>query len=172
MQENRKRWLGVVAVATATAAVLAGCAAPGGYNNGYGGYGAPPPPNAGYQNPNVSQAPQGAVYFGRVESIEPLSQQQSSNGLVGTLIGGAAGGLLGHQVGGGRGNTVATIGGAVLGAVAGNQIDKRATTNSQTTYRVNVRLDDGRMATVQQANLNGLQVGARARVANDMAVPY
>lgn len=169
MQENRKRWLGVVAAATAAAAVLAGCAAPGGYNNGYG---APPPANGGYQNPNVSQAPQGAVYLGRVESIEPLSQQQSSNGLVGTLIGGAAGGLLGHQVGGGRGNTAATIGGAVLGAVAGNQIDKRATTSSQTTYRVNVRLDDGRMATVQQANLNGLQVGTRARVANDMAMPY
>ncbi len=165
MLKNRKTLL--TAAAVIGAAALAGCQAPG-YNNGYG---APPPSNTGYQNPNVTQAPPGSVYYGRVESIEPVTSQQSSNGLVGTLIGGAAGGLLGHQIGGGRGNTAATIGGAVLGAVAGNQIDKRATTNTQTNYRVNVRLDDGRMATVHQPDVRAIPIGTRVRVANDMAVP-
>ncbi|CAG2143628.1 outer membrane lipoprotein [Cupriavidus numazuensis] len=164
-----------IAMAAALAAIgLAGCAAP--YNNGYDtgyntGYNAPPPPpasNGGY----TTQAPAGSVYYGRVESIEPITNTQNSSGLLGTVIGGAAGGLLGHQVGGGRGQTAATIGGAVVGAVAGNQIEKRAGSNTQTAYRVNVRLDDGRVATVTQSNLGNLQVGMRARVANDMAMPY
>lgn len=164
---HSKKWL-IVPAATAVA-VLAGCAAP--YNSGYSntGYNAPPP---GYQTPQTSQAPAGAVYYGRVESIEPVTTTQGSSGLLGTVIGGAAGGLLGHQIGGGRGQTAATIGGAVVGAVAGNQIEKRAGSNTQTVYRVNVRLDDGRVATVTQSNLGNLQVGMRARVANDMATPY
>ncbi|SCU92153.1 conserved exported hypothetical protein [Cupriavidus necator] len=165
MRIHSKKWL---IVPVAAAAVLAGCAAP--YNSGYNtGYNAPPP---GYQTPSTSQAPAGAVYYGRVESIEPITSTQGSSGLLGTVIGGAAGGLLGHQIGGGRGQTAATIGGAVVGAVAGNQIEKRAGSNTQTAYRVNVRLDDGRMATVTQSSLGNLQVGMRARVANDMATPY
>lgn len=169
MRIPSKTWL---IVPVAAAAALAGCAAPygSGYDQGYNtGYNAPPP---GYQTPNTSQAPAGAVYYGRVESIEPVTTTQGSSGLLGTVIGGAAGGLLGHQIGGGRGQTAATIGGAVVGAVAGNQIEKRAGSNTQTVYRVNVRLDDGRLATVTQSNLGSLQVGMRARVANDMATPY
>lgn len=170
MQQHRsKSWLALGALACA--ATLAGCAQPG--YNGYGNYNNAPP-NTGYQDPNQStyQAPAGSVFTGRVESIEPINSTQGSSGLLGTVIGGAAGGLLGHQIGGGRGQTVATIGGAVAGAVAGNQIEKRAGSNTQTVYRVNVRLDDGRMATVTQSNLGNLRVGDRARVANDMATPY
>ena len=59
----------------------------------------------------------GALY-GRVESIEPMQAPVNSPGILGTIIGGVAGGVLGHQVGGGTGNTVATIGGAALGALA------------------------------------------------------
>jgi len=112
------------------------------------------------------------VFYGRVESIEPVTTQQSSSGLLGTVIGGVAGGLLGHQIGGGTGNTIATIGGAVAGGVAGNQIEKRAGSSTDTVYRVNVRLDDGRMATVTQRNVSNLRIGSRAQVANDMATPY
>lgn len=176
MNRKSNNWLTLTAAAAAIG--LAGCAAPGGYNNGYN---APPPPNTGYQTPppatgyqtpDTMQAPAGSVYYGRVESIEPITTTQNSSGLLGTVIGGAAGGLLGHQIGGGRGQTAATIGGAVVGAVAGNQVEKRAGSNTQTVYRVNVRLDDGRMATVTQSNVSNLQVGMRARVANDMATPY
>ena len=60
----------------------------------------------------------------------------------------------------------------VGGAVAGNQIEKRAGSNTSTAYRVNVRLDDGRVATVTQSNIGNLRVGDRARVANDMATAY
>lgn len=170
MQHQRKSWLALGAMAIV--AGLAGCAQPG--YSGYGNYNTAPPPTTGYQNPNAStyQAPTGSVFVGRVESIEPVTTQQGSSGLLGTVVGGAAGGLLGHQIGGGSGQTVATIGGAVVGAVAGNQIEKRAGSSSLTVYRVNVRLDDGRVATVTQSNVGNLRVGDRARVANDMATPY
>ncbi|MDF3837314.1 glycine zipper 2TM domain-containing protein [Cupriavidus basilensis] len=182
---NGKTLLGVAAAAAVVG--MAGCAAPGGgYGNGYGGgygggYGAPPPqtgyqqpPQAGYQAPgaNTYQAPPNSVFYGKVESIEPVTTQQSSSGLLGTVIGGVAGGLLGHQIGGGRGNTVATIGGAVAGGLAGNQIEKHASSGTDTVYRVNVRLDDGRMATVTQRDVSRLRIGARAQVAGDMATPY
>ena len=173
---NGKTLLGVAAAAAVVG--LAGCAAPGGYGGGYnGGYGGgynAPPPQGGYQQPGATtyQAPAGSVFYGRVESIEPVATQQGgSSGLLGTVIGGVAGGLLGHQIGGGTGNTVATIGGAVLCGVAGNQVEKRVS-GPETVYRVNVRLDDGRLATVTQRNVSNLRVGARAQVANDMATPY
>lgn len=164
--------------AAAVAAAMAGCAQPG-YNSGYGqpagyntGYQAPPPPNTGYQTgSNTYMAPQGSVFYGRIESIEPVQNTSQSSGILGTVLGGAAGGLIGHQIGGGTGNTVATIGGAVLGAVAGNQVEKRAGTNVSTIYRVNVRLDDGRVASVTQTDANGLGIGQRVQVANDRATP-
>jgi len=141
----------------ATAFALAACA---------------PPPPAAPLPPGVSQAPAGSVFFGRVESIEPITQQTSSSGVLGTVIGGVAGGVLGNQIGGGTGRTLATIGGAVAGGVAGNQLERRANSGTETLYRVNVRLDDGRLATVTQRNLGSLRVGDRAQVANDMATPY
>jgi len=145
--------------------VLAGCAAPG-YGGGYGGGGYAPPPAYGGQ----PQQQPGALY-GRVESIEPVQVPANSPGILGTIIGGVAGGILGHQVGGGTGNTVATIGGAALGAYAGNQVEQRAGAGGQTVYRISVRLDDGRVATVTQKNPNNLRVGDRAMVANDQATP-
>lgn len=171
-KDQPRSWLALGGLgALALAAGLAGCAQPG-----YGGYGnySTAPPQAGYEQPgtNTYQAPAGSVFTGRVESIEPIQTTQGSSGILGTVIGGAAGGLLGHQIGGGRGQTAATIIGAVGGAVAGNQVEKRAGSSTSTVYRVNVRLDDGRVATVTQSNIGNLRVGDRARVANDMATPY
>ncbi|WP_045760491.1 glycine zipper 2TM domain-containing protein [Xanthomonas albilineans] len=40
----------------------------------------------------------------------------------GTLAGAAIGGLLGHEIGKGKGNTLATVGGAVAGGAAGRYI--------------------------------------------------
>jgi uncharacterized protein YcfJ len=42
---------------------------------------------------------------------------------MGAIVGGLAGGALGNQVGQGRGRTAATIGGVVLGALAGNNVE-------------------------------------------------
>ena len=89
---------------------------------------------------------------------------------VGAVLGGVVGGLLGHQVGGGRGNTVATIGGAVAGAMAGNAVEGNNVVGQ--TYRVTLRLNDNSRVTLTQNNPNGLRQGDRARIENNMAVPY
>ena len=44
--------------------------------------------------------------------------------IAGTAIGAVAGAVIGHQLGGGNGKTLATVGGAVAGGYAGNQIQK------------------------------------------------
>ncbi|MDH6643479.1 outer membrane lipoprotein SlyB [Ralstonia sp. GP73] len=154
----------LIGLGVAGLTVLAGCAAPG-YGGGYnGGYAQQPPAYGG-------QPQQTGALYGRVESIQPMQAPANSPGILGTIIGGVAGGILGHQVGGGTGNTVATIGGAALGAYAGNQVEQRAGAGGQTVYRITVRLDDGRVATVTQRNPNNLRVGDRAMVANDQATP-
>jgi uncharacterized protein YcfJ len=53
-------------------------------------------------------------------------QDIATNGanVPGAVIGGVLGGILGHQVGEGRGNDVATIGGALAGAAIGGNVDR------------------------------------------------
>ena len=81
------------------------------------------------------------------------------------------GGLLGHQVGGGRGNTVATIGGAVAGALAGNEVEKRSGT-TQPAFRVRVRTNDNNYLTLTQTTPYNLRMGDRVKVQNGVAMPY
>ncbi|VVE37088.1 membrane protein [Pandoraea terrae] len=164
-----------------TAAALTGCVAPGPQ---YGGY-----PQQGYQQPQYQQpqyqqppqyqqqqggygqAPVQGALVGRVESIETVQQPGDSSNLLGTIVGGAAGGLLGNTMGGGRGRTATTIGGAVIGAIAGNRIENTMG-QANVLYRVTVRLDDGRVATVTQAPPLRVQQGQRVQVANDTVYPY
>src|SRR5215472_14343860 len=60
---------------------------------------------------------------GVVESVTYQEKKGEASG-AGAVVGGVAGGVIGHQIGSGRGNTVATIAGAGLGALAGNQVEK------------------------------------------------
>lgn len=56
----------------------------------------------------------------------PLSANaQGEKEFLGTLFGIGGGALLGNQIGGGRGKTIATIGGAVVGGIVGNKIGRR-----------------------------------------------
>ena len=52
---------------------------------------------------------------------QPAQPQCNDSNIVGTLAGGAVGGIAGSQIGHGNGKTAATIGGALGGAVLGNQ---------------------------------------------------
>lgn len=56
--------------------------------------------------------------------------------VVGAVAGGALGGVLGHNVGGGRGKTAATVGGAILGVLAGQNIGSKYNTPKGDSYRV------------------------------------
>ena len=57
------------------------------------------------------------------ETVSQTTPPKDEHRIAGTAIGAVAGGLLGHMVGGGKGNTLATVAGAVGGGYAGNRIE-------------------------------------------------
>lgn len=67
---------------------------------------------------------------GHYEEVRKHDENKRRVG-AGTVIGGIAGGILGHQLGSGAGNTAATVGGAALGAYAGNRVEKNRTEDDQ-----------------------------------------
>ena len=85
---------------------------------------------------------------GIVEAVEPVQQQGKATGL-GAVAGGVVGGAVGNRMGAGSGKTAMTVLGAIGGGFAGNAIEKRA--RSETSYRVKVRMEDGSVRTVTQA---------------------
>jgi outer membrane lipoprotein SlyB len=109
----------------------------------------------------VYTAPASYAEEGRVVAIDTVRAEGRTSG-AGAVVGGIVGGVVGHQIGSGRGNTAATIAGAGVGALAGNEIEKRRSDDG--AYRVTVQLRDGREATFVQDSLNGLRVGDRVRV--------
>jgi outer membrane lipoprotein SlyB len=99
---------------------------------------------------------------GVVTASTPVKQQGEA-GAVGTVAGGVLGGVLGHQMGGGHGKDAMTVIGAIGGALAGREVEKRQRTT--TAYEIHVRMDDGgtRTFTRDQAYV----VGQKVRVEGD-----
>ncbi|MEO6227684.1 MAG: peptidoglycan-associated outer membrane lipoprotein precursor [Thermomonas sp.] len=94
-----------------------------------------------------------------------------ANGKTGAVIGGIIGAVAGHEVsahtGGSTGNqNLSTVAGAAAGAVAGNAIAKN---RINTGYTVHVRMNDGRMTSVSQSDLQGVREGSRVRISNGRA---
>lgn len=83
---------------------------------------------------------------GRVESVRTVQRAAPATG-IGAVAGGVLGGVLGNQIGHGGGRTAATVIGAVGGGYAGHTIEQR--TRTETRYEVRVRMDDGRLRTVE-----------------------
>lgn len=106
-------------------------------------------------------------HCGTVEAVTPIAVEAKPSG-VGAVAGAVLGGLLGNQFGGGDGKTLATIGGLVGGAYAGNTVEKRM--NQQTSYRVLVRMDDGSSRSVEQ-NTPSVGVGSRVTVQGNVLSP-
>ena len=98
---------------------------------------------------------------GTVESVQPVSIKGTGSGL-GVAGGAVAGGLLGHQMGGGSGKTALTVLGVVGGALAGNEVEKRA--RAITEYDVQVRMEDGSVRTVRQSQ--PISAGTRVQLNN------
>jgi len=98
---------------------------------------------------------------GTLESIRYVEQKgQASGG--GAVVGGVLGGVVGHQFGSGRGNTVATIAGVGVGALAGNEVEKNVKKTSY--YTLTVRLDNGKQQTVSQTAKPNFREGDRVRI--------
>jgi len=98
---------------------------------------------------------------GVVESVSSVEEQGQTSG-AGAVIGGVAGGVIGHQIGSGRGNTVATIAGAGVGALAGNQVEKNK--KKKTSWVVKVRLDSGKVQSVTSSAKPAFKQGDRVKI--------
>lgn len=98
---------------------------------------------------------------GVIESIQAVKHKGEGSG-VGAVAGGVVGGLLGNQVGHGNGRAAMTVIGAVGGGVAGHEIEKQV--KAKTVYQVRVKLDDGKVRTLEQAQVPQLGVGQRVRI--------
>jgi outer membrane lipoprotein SlyB len=106
-------------------------------------------------------APNHCSTCGVVESVRNVEKKGEASG-AGLVVGGVAGGVLGHQIGSGRGNTVATIAGAGLGALAGNQVEKNV--KKKTYYVVTVNLDSGKKQSVTYSSKPDFREGDRVKI--------
>ena len=119
------------------------------------------------QSPTYSQQrPSRCNTCGVVQEVQQVYTQGSGHSVLGAIIGAVAGGVLGSTVGKGDGRKAATVGGAVVGGVVGDQVGKRSG-GQDVAWRIVVRLDDGRYATVTQRENPGLRSGDYVQVRND-----
>lgn len=105
---------------------------------------------------------------GTVESISAVERKGNSSG-VGAVAGGLTGLLLGNQVGRGNGRTGMTILGGAGGAYLGNRIEQNM--NRTTSYRINVRMDDGKVRTLYQREAPDVAVGRHVEIVGGSVVP-
>ncbi|WP_035056310.1 glycine zipper 2TM domain-containing protein [Andreprevotia chitinilytica] len=84
----------------------------------------------------------------------------NGNGTAGTIIGGVLGGVIGHQIGGGHGRDVATVGGAIAGAMIGNHVATQGTQGPQYAEREERRC---RQVDAWQDQVTGYQVNYEYR---------
>ena len=106
-----------------------------------------------------SQAPGSMeVRQGVIEQITPIDLQSSQHTGVGAVVGGLTGVGLGSLIGGGTGRDVAMVAGAIGGAIAGNEIQKRYD-RPQPGQQIIVRMKSGVLVDVMQPVNPGLRVG-------------
>jgi outer membrane lipoprotein SlyB len=82
--------------------------------------------------------------------------------LVGPIIGGVAGGVVGSLFGAGAGKTLATLGGAAIGAVAGGAGE--AALKRYPANQITIELDDGGFIVVVQGYEDFFVKGDRVRI--------
>ncbi|MFO1322644.1 MAG: glycine zipper 2TM domain-containing protein [Burkholderiales bacterium] len=98
---------------------------------------------------------------GVVQSMRFVEEKGQGSGL-GIVAGGVVGGVLGHQIGSGRGNTVATIAGAGVGAYAGNEVEKNA--KKKTYWSVAIRMDNGTTRNFTYTSKPAVREGERVKL--------
>ena len=101
------------------------------------------------------------VQLGYIENARPVLIEGTQSG-VGRGSGAALGGLAGSTVGKGRGQVAGAIGGAVIGGLVGSAIEENAT--RQPEVEITIRLDNGRMLAVTQADDEPCYRGDRVQV--------
>ena len=108
---------------------------------------AKPSASANVYNYNQTQRDQ-IVRNGTVINVRPITIQSDQTSGGGAIAGGAVGGVAGSAIGGGTGRTLAIIGGALLGALAGNAVEDRM--GKKEGLEITVRLDNGETRVIAQ----------------------
>lgn len=160
MKINKQRSIATTIVAAAALA-MAGCATGPGFGGGGGGYANQP--SYGSNQGNCQDC-------GTIQRIEHTGGNganvpKATGAVLGGVVGAVAGRELGHSKSKGRRNT-ATVAGAAAGAAAGHAIQGNVSGDS---YRVHVRMDNGRNVVLDQRNVNGMREGSYVRVYNGAA---
>ena len=115
------------------------------------------------------------VESGVVAGVRPV--RITASGATGGVTGGAAGGLAGAQVGIGPTSAFASLGGALLGGLAG--VASEHVVSDTDAFEYIVRKPNGEMVSVTQKDLKPLKIGqkvlviagAQARIVVDYTVP-
>jgi len=104
------------------------------------------------------------VSYGTVQNVRIvyIENDEGVGTAVGTAGGGVVGGVLGNMIGGGRGNTLATMGGAILGAVAGYAGSKAL--QGQDGLEIIILLDRGETIAVTQGTDISFSPGQRVQI--------
>lgn len=120
-----------------------------------------PSASAGVYTYGQAQSEQ-IVRYGTVTGLRPVVIQKDRSSGVGMIAGGALGGVAGSAIGGGTGRDLAIVGGAILGALAGEKVEEQA--GKTQGIEVTVRLDNGETRVVAQEDDQRLAVGSRVQV--------
>ena len=102
------------------------------------------------------------VRLGTVQSVRYVTIQSEQPSGFGGLSGAAIGGVAGSTIGGGRGKTLATIGGGILGALAGNAIENQV--DKKQGLEITVTMDNGETRAIAQEADIMFTAGQRVRV--------
>lgn len=102
------------------------------------------------------------ISYGTIVSVRPVQIQAESQGVVGTLGGGAIGGIAGAGIGGGRGSDIMSAVGATAGALFGSWLEHKA--NKTAALEIVVRKDSGEEIVVMQKREKGFEAGKRVRI--------
>lgn len=104
------------------------------------------------------------VTMGEIIQLDAAFIDNNATGL-GTLGGAVVGGVAGSTIGGGRGRVLSTLGGAVIGGLVGTGIERGI--SSRDAIDVTVRLDNGQVLSIVQElgpEERSFAIGDRVRV--------
>ncbi len=108
-----------------------------------------------------------SISYGTVVHVRPIKiQGDDDNNVIGAIGGAVLGGFVGNTIGGGSGRKLATAGGALAGALAGQGVQSAA--NRASGVELEIRKDDGNsIVVVQKQSASKFAVGQRVAMASN-----